>query len=239
MVVANMEEQIRVLIELQGVDGEIFDKKRILAGVPGRIKVLDDELSAKSEKLKALEEESKKIQLSHKEKEMELKTKEETIKKQQSQLYQIKTNQEYTALQKEIGSAKADASVLEEEIINLLDGVDEIKKNIAKERETLEAEKVKTQQEKKRIEEEKKAAEAECAGLNEKRAEFTGKVDKNILSKYERILHKKDGLAMVPIVSDCCGGCNMNLPPQVINEAKLKKDLTVCGNCARILYAKE
>jgi len=239
MVVTNMEEQIKMLIELQGLDAEIFNSKRILDEVPVRIKELDDELEAKSANIKALEEESKKIQVKHKEKEMELKTKEEDVKKHQVKLFQVKTNQEYTALEKEIGGVKADASVLEEEIINLLDQVEEIKKSVAKEREVLEVEKKKSEIEKNKIEEEKKAAEEKFNDLNNKRKEFAGKIDKNILAKYERILHKKDGLALVPIVSDSCGGCNMNLPPQVINEARLTKGLTVCGNCARILYAKD
>ncbi|MGB2705566.1 MAG: C4-type zinc ribbon domain-containing protein [Candidatus Omnitrophota bacterium] len=234
-----MIDTIKMLIELQELDSAIFDNKRLLDGIPERIKELDRILEEKSAKLKTLEEESKKLQVSHKEKEVELKTKEDTIKKHQAQLYQIKTNKEYAALEKEIGSAKADGSLLEEEIINLLDRIDEIKKNIAKERELLEEEKKKTDEEKKKIESEKKTSESEYNDLNSKRKEFTSKIDKAVLSKYERILHNKDGLAMVPIVDDACGGCNMNLPPQVINEAKLKKDLTVCGNCARILYAKD
>jgi len=235
----NMEEQIKMLIELQGLDTEIFNRNRILNEVPVRIKELDDELEAKSANMKALEEESKKIQVEHKKKEMELKTKEEDVKKHQVKLFQVKTNKEYTALEKEISEVKADASVLEEEIINLLDQVEEIKKSVAKEREVLEVEKKKSGIEKNKIEEEKKAAEKEFNDLNNKRKEFAEKIDKSILAKYERILHKTDGLALVPIVSDSCGGCNMNLPPQVINEARLAKGLTVCGNCARILYAKD
>ena len=103
----------------------------------------------------------------------------------------------------------------------------------------LESEKKKIQEEKIKIEEEKKAAESEYKSLNDKRKEFTEKIDKKTLAKYERILYKRAGLAMVPIVGDACDGCNMNLPPQVINEARMKKDLTFCGNCARILYAKD
>jgi len=164
--------------------------------------------------------------------------KEETIKKHQGQLYQVKTNQEYKALEKEIGSVKADVSLLEEEIINMLEKVDQIKKDVVKEKDMLEGEKKKIQEEKQKIEIEKKAAEEEFNNLNNMRKEFTEKIDKNTLSKYERILKNRDGLAMVPVIADACGGCNMNLPAQVINEAKLKKGLTLCGNCARILYSE-
>jgi len=234
-----MQDTIKMLIELQELDSAIFDVKRLLDGIPEKIKEMDRILEEKSANLKTLEEESKKLQVNHKQKEMELKTKEETIKKHQAQLYKIKTNQEYTALEKETGSVKADSSLLEEEIINILEKVDEIKKSIAEEKQVLEAEKKNVDEEKKKIWAEKKEAEAEYDNLNNKRKEFTSRIDKSVLSKYERILRNKNGLALVPIVGDTCGGCNMNLPPQVINEARLKKDLTFCGNCARILYVKE
>jgi len=236
MTMVNMEDQIKMLVELQELDTEIYDKKRLLDAIPERIKELDNSLEEKSINLKNLEEESKKLQVKRKEKETDLASKEETIKKYKTQLFQIKTNKEYTALEKEISSIKADNSVLEDEIIVLLDGVDEIKEKVSKEKEILEHEKGKVQDEKKKMEDEKKINEAEFNDLNNKRKEFVQKLDKNILSKYERILHNRDGLAMVPVIGGSCGGCNMNLPPQVINEAKLKKECIFCGNCARILY---
>jgi len=233
-----MQDTIKMLIELQGFDGVIFDRKRLLEEIPDKIREFDRMLEEKSSNLKALEEESKKLQVSHKEKEGDLKEKEEAIKKHQTKLYQVKTNPEFTALEKEIGSITADSSLLEEEIIMLLDRVDEIKKKVAKEKEILDGEKKKVDEEKEKIDLQRKAAEAEYNDLSGKRKEFASGIDKGVLAKYERILHKKDGLAMVPVVGGACGGCNMNLPPQVINEAQMKKTLTFCGNCARILYSE-
>ncbi|MBL7155611.1 MAG: hypothetical protein ISS90_00525 [Candidatus Omnitrophica bacterium] len=239
MVEINTEDQIKMLVELQEIDNEMYNKKRVLEAVPERIKELDAAVQVKSANLKNLEEESKKLQVKRKEKEVELQTKEETTKKYQAQLFQIKTNKEYAALEKEIAGIKADNSVLEEEIIILLDETDEIQKKISKEREIFEGEKKKAREEKTKLQDEKKTNEAEYNDLNNKRKEFVTGIDKKILAKYERILKKWDGLAMVPVVSGTCGGCNMNLPPQVINEAELRKDLIFCGNCSRILYSKE
>ena len=221
------------------LDSEIFDKKKILDSVPGKIKELDDVLEQKSAALKSYEDESKGLQVKRKEKEVELESKEQSIKKYQTQLYQIKTNKEYASLEKEIAGIRADNSVLEDDIITLLDKIEEIQKKITEEKKVLEEEKKRNDTEKKKIEEEKKKIEAEYNDLTGKRKEFVEKIDKSLLSKYERILQNKDGLAMVPIVNDSCGGCNMNLPPQVINEAKMKKTLIFCGNCARILYTEE
>ena len=234
-----MEDQIKMLIELQGLDAEIFGKKAVLDGFPEKMQELDSELERRSAGLKDLEEEFKKVHAKQKEREAELGSKEQSVKKYQTQLFQIKTNKEYTSLEKEIAGIKADSSVLEEEIIGLLDEADEVKKKIEKEKKLLEDEKKKIGEEKKKLEAERKEAEEQFNKLNNQRKEFASRIEKGILSKYERILHNRSGLAMVPIVEDACGGCNMNLPPQVINEARMKKDLLFCGNCARILYTKE
>lgn len=234
-----MEEQIKLLIELQGLDKEIFQREKILAAKPAEIKALDDAYKAREEEAKAKDADLKKLQVEHKNKEVELETREETIKKLQGQLYQIKTNREYTAMEKEINGARADCSVLEEDIINLLDKIDEADKAKQSRSDQLKTEKDKVEEEKKKISEETKKIEIELNGFKEQRKQLADKVDKTILSKYERILRNKDGLALVPIRNNACQGCYLDMPPQVINEIKMKKDLIFCESCARILYLEE
>jgi len=96
-----------------------------------------------------------------------------------------------------------------------------------------------TVQEKKKIEASSGEMEAALRKLSAERETLAQKVDKEYLSKYERILHSKDGLAMVSVEHDACGGCNINLPPQVINEIRMKEELIFCQSCARILYIEE
>ena len=236
MVVANMEEQIKMLLELQVLDLEIFSKKKILDEMPEAMKELDDLLELKSSNLKKLEEDLKALQLKRKEKETDLASKEASIKKYQGQLFQIKTNKEYTALENEIAVIKADNSLLEEDILKFFDDADSLGQEIDKEKELLVSEKTKTDEQKGAMASEIKKAEGEFNELRGKRQGFCDKIDKKILYRYERILENRNGRAMVPIVEGNCGGCHMNLPPQVINEVRLKKDLVFCGNCARILY---
>lgn len=235
----DITDEIKKLIELQEIDSEIFRIKRILDETPERIRQFDAIIKDKESIYKTSGDTLKKLELKNKEKEMELKIKEETIKKQQGQLFQIKTNKEYSALQREIESAKADNSIIEEEIIKLLDDIDAARKELEvnkkiyeNEKNAIEAEKKKMQDEKLKIEEELKIAES-------KRSEFVKGVDKTVLAKYEHILRGRNGLAIVPVIGDACSGCNMNLPPQVVNEAKLMNDLIFCGNCSRILYCRE
>lgn len=234
-----MEEQIKLLIELQGLDKEIFRLEKELALKPQEIKNLDDAFKAREEETKASDSDLKQLQVAHKDKEVQLQTKEESIKKLQTQLYQVKTNKEYTAMENEIKGARADCSVLEEEIINLLDKIDEAENRKKERSENLKIEQKKVEEEKKRVNGEAKKIEEELNGLKGQRKGLAEKVDKTILSKYERILYNKNGMALVPVRNDACQGCFLDLPPQVINEIKMKKDLIFCESCARILYLEE
>ncbi|MFA5146104.1 MAG: C4-type zinc ribbon domain-containing protein [Candidatus Omnitrophota bacterium] len=239
MAVINLEEQMKLLVELQALDTQILKMERELASIPDEIRNMDEEFKGKMDTLKALEDGLKTLQLKRKEKEVELETKEGSIKKLQIQLYQLKTNKEYTAMEQEIGRIKADNSLIEEDIIKIFDQVDAEQKKIAKEKEVIKAEEAVNNEKKKRRQEEAKVIGAETEKLKAGRAVLSSKVDKVILDKYEKIIKSKDGLAVVPVAHDTCQGCFRVLPPQVINEIRMKRDLILCDNCARILYSEE
>ena len=235
----NIAEQIKLLVELQELDKEIYRLNDIVESAPEEVKRMESDLESKKSAMQSAEEEVKKLQTQHKEKEVDLGTKEASIKKYQGQLYQVKTNKEYASLEKEIAGIKADNSILEDEILKSFDNIETGQKKLAEEKKKFEEEKIKTDSEKIKIEQGKKAAQAEIEKFISQRKTFTEKVDKGILEKYERVLKNRSGNAVVPVVNEAsCGGCNMNLPPQVVNEAKLKKDIVLCGNCARILYCE-
>jgi len=235
----NLAEEIKKLIELQKIDQEIFNIKRDLEMMPEQIAAFDAAVKEKESIFKSGEDKVKKLTLKRKEKEGQLGTKEEGIKKQQNQLFAVKTNQEYSALQKEIDSQKADKSVLEEEILILFDELEKADKEVIVQKGAFQQEKAKIEGEKKALQDKKSAMEQEVKKYETERLGYSGNVDKDVLSKYERILKARDGLAIVPVVGDSCGGCNMNLPPQVVNEARLKTGLVICGNCSRILYSND
>lgn len=233
------EDQIKLLVELQKLDTHIFKLKKELFDQPIFIKRLEDEYKLKEENLKKREEELKSLAVRRKERELELESKESGIKKLQTQLYSLKTNQEYQTMQKEIASQRADVSVIEEGIIKVLVQTDECTAAIAHEKEVLVQHKQQFAQEKAKVDARTKEIEADLSKLDSQRAEIAQKADKKLLSQYDRILHAKNGLALVRVIGNACGGCNINLPPQVINEVRLKEELIFCGSCARILYYDE
>jgi len=235
----NLEEQLKLLVELQGLDTQILKIRRDLESIPQELKKMDYAFEDKKSDLKKLEEALIALQMKRKEKEMDLESKEGSIKKFQSQLNQIKTNKEYAALNGEIGRTRADNSLIEEDILKIFDQMDVENRKIAKEKEFLKTEEVKLSEQKKKFDEEVSRIKAAAEGLCAQRAVLVVKIDKAALAKYDRIVKSKDGLAVVPVAGDSCQGCFRILPSQMIHEIRTKKELVCCGSCARILYLEE
>ena len=235
MVIA-INEQIKNLVELQKFDGEIYRLKTEIAVLPSRRKKMELDSEKKKAGLRAAEEQLKGIQLSQKQKEMDLQTREEKIKKLQGQLYQLKSNKEYTAMELEIKGLKADKSLLEEEILELLDRMDQVKTKVAQEKELFSADEKKAKEELEVLKKGEGEAQQKVSELQEKRKVHLPNIDVKLLVQYEKVLKSREGLALVPVRNNACSGCHMSLPPQVVNEIQLQDKLVVCESCARILY---
>lgn len=231
-----INEQIKILAQLQKVDVQIHELKKEFSTHPALLQKEEASFEKKKAGLKQAEDEHKALQMKQKEREIELQTKEEKIKKLQAQLYQLKSNKEYAAMELEIKGLKADNSLLEEEILHLLDDVDQAKAKCTKEKEVLAVEDKKLKEGMAAIQKKGEEISAVIAVLEEKRKSYTPNVDTKLLSQYEKILKNRDGIALVPVKNGSCGGCHIELPPQVVNEIQIQDKLIVCESCARILY---
>ena len=132
-----MAFDIELLKQLQLLDKEIYDLNEEQINIPLQIDALTGKVDEQTVHVKEAEERSQEVKMSLHKKELELKEKEETIQKYEGQLFQIKTNKEYTALQGEINNLKADNSILEEDIIKMLDAVQNVENALHEERERL------------------------------------------------------------------------------------------------------
>ena len=231
-----INEQIKILVELQKVDAQIYRLKKELAAYPDEQKRIDQSFEKKKTHAKTAEDELKALQAKQKQKEGDLASREDKISKLQAQLYQLKSNKEYSAMELEIKGHKADKSVLEEDILRLLDAVDQAKMALAKEKEVLSAEERKYREAGEALKTRAADIEKNVRELEERRKVFVPNVEARLLKQYERILKGLEGLALVPVVHNSCGGCHMELPPQVVNETQLHDKWIVCESCARILY---
>ena len=235
----NLKETLGLLYQLQEKDVKIFELKQNLTNLPKII----EEKQKKIADLKASFENKKaeyvRLNSLKKEKEALLSTKEAAIAKHTSDLNTIKANDMYKNCLLEIEKAKADKSVVEDEILQLMEDIDKEIVNLKKYEEDTKAKEAEINKEiadaKLTVDKAKENIEA----IEKERDEFSKTIDKNILSQYERIRESRNGQGIATIDGESCSGCNMVLRPQLIVQATKCKELVYCDNCSRILFNKK
>ncbi|MFH1397662.1 MAG: C4-type zinc ribbon domain-containing protein [Candidatus Omnitrophota bacterium] len=239
MVTKNLKEQLKTLIELQAIDSEIYILKADKEAKPGEIEALQAAFDDKKKILADCEKKSLDLARQKKDREIELGSKEEGIKKLQGQLYQLKTNNEYKTMLKQIDDAKADASVIEDKILEIMEGTDKARADLEQEKKKITEEEKVFILESKKIEDKIKEIDGRLARLDAQRRQVIPGIDKKILLQYERILVNREGLAIVWVEDNSCKGCNMSVPAQVINLIKMYERVITCEVCNRMLYIKD
>lgn len=235
----DLKSQIISLVKLQTVDSEIYALQAEKVRRPLEIKNLEALFEEKKQKLADLEKVSLDLQKQRKERELDLASKDDGLKKLQTQLYSLKTNKEYQAMLQQINDAKTDASVIEDKILQLFDQADKAKSDIDKEKQRLKEEEGVFFQEKNKIETRIKEIDDRLAQLQAQRQQVMPEIDPKIIAQYDRILANRDGLAIVSVKDNSCQGCNMFVPPQVINLIKMYERIITCEVCNRILYIED
>ena len=230
-----MNEQLRFLRELQDVDLELIaieaDKQRY----PVEINNLDEELASAREVFKKRAETIELLEKERRQKEGDLELEQERMKRAQSKLYEVKTNKEYQALLAEIEALKEINSQREIEILEIMDEIDELKREYVRtEKELLETER-KIGGEKKRIEENLGRVDGILASKKRKRTLVAKKISPELMALYKTLRERKRK-AVVPARYGACQGCNMKIPPQMFNEVQKSQDIIVCPSCNRILF---
>lgn len=231
-----IQSELEILKKAQGIDAELYKLLGLLEELPADRAAAKKELETEMERLKELDGTLKKRQLAQKEKEGTLAQKETNVKKMEGQLSQVKTNKEYAALQQEIASLKADNSLMEEEILRLFDEVEACREELTKEQVRVkEFEKVYLAKEQE-IGKREKEVQAQVQQLKSQKEESVTQLSPETKQLYNRIVEKKNGIALVPVAGEVCSGCQIRLRAQTINEVMMGKTLVLCDNCSRILY---
>lgn len=239
MAISNLKSQIVALVRLQELDSEIYALKNELANKPLELETIQKAFEAKKQNLATLEQKSLELQKSRKEKELELGTNEESIKRLQGQLYSLKTNKEFQVMLSQIQDAKADSSVIEEKILVLFEETDKIKKEVEQENFIVKEEEKLSGEERKKVDLRIKEIDQRLNVLDAQRKQAVPEVTAQMLAQYDRILQSRDGLAIVSVKDNSCGGCHMLVPAQVINLIKMYERIVTCEVCNRILYIQE
>ena len=232
----SVEEKLKALYDLQCVDSEI-DQLRIVRGeLPVEIQDLEDEIARLEARLEKFEEEKSTFKSDQKSKKVAIKNSEELIIRYKKQLENIKNNREFTSLTKELEFQELEIQLSEKKISEIKAKVlmkDEV---IASTTEIVNENKEDLEGKKSELAEITAETEKEEKVLIKKSKSSQKKIDDRLLSSYERIRGSvRNGLALVSVDRDACGGCFNKIPPQRQLDIKLHKKVIVCEHCGRIL----
>lgn len=231
-----MKEQLLLLIELQKAESEINKVNNKCRSLPEEIAKLEEELSVFEA---GLEEDRKKFegtQKAHREGEEKLKKGQDGLKKSKERLNDVKTNKEYQAVLKEIEASEQKNSEAEDQIIVLLEAVDHAKAEFKIKEKEMDAYQQRYGETRKKMEAELHSFDDVLQVCRSKSEMLRGKISPELLKKYEAIKTLHNTLAVVAVWKEVCGGCYMNLPPQLYIELQKSTELHTCPNCNRIIY---
>ena len=234
-----VEEKLQNLYELQRIDTEIDKIKTLRGELPLEVQDLEDEIAGLETRIENLKVELGELDKTSSTRKMDIKKAEEAIKKYSEQLDNVRNNREYDALSKEIEFQKLEIELQEKRI---------------REAQKAKAEKEALMEEsKKRYEDKVSDLEAKKGELNDiinethkdeeslqtKSEELAATIDERLLTAYRRIRsNARNGLAVVTVYRDACGGCFNKIPPQRQLDIRSRKKIIVCEYCGRILIDK-
>jgi predicted nucleic acid-binding Zn-ribbon protein len=236
----SVEEKLSGLVRLQKIDSKL-DEIRILKGeLPMEVSDLEDEIQGLHSRQTRIEEEINGITDFIEQRKNAIKDADALVKKYQKQTDAVKNNREYEAINKEIEMQELEGKLAEknirdanEELAKKAEMLEQTKKLIATKDSAL-------KQKKSELEKIIVDTEKEEKHHSKVSAEARKNIDERLLYSYDRIRKSyRNGLAVVPVERDACGGCFNAIPPQRQSEIRQHKKIIVCENCGRILVDDE
>jgi len=227
---------IEKLLVLQDRDRRIAQLKTERARIPEQVAAAEQRLKGESSHLDLLRDQAKHIEADRKKLEIDAESKRAQIAKYRSQLTQIKSNTEYQALLKEIAKVEEEIDEIETHELEIMERGDQLQPAVKTEQGTLKESMAKVEADRAELQKRAAMVEQELAQMQAERQKLAQEVESDALNRYERLMRSKNDFAVVPIRNGNCGGCHLNIPPQLAHNAKHGTDLTSCDYCGRILY---
>jgi uncharacterized protein len=224
------------LLVLQERDRQILQIQSELANLEPQRAMLTSMLSSAQSGLEAARNKLKLIEAERNKAELEVKTQKQLIEKYSLQQYQTKKNDEYRAFGQQIETCRKNISTQEDSQLEWMEKADAVQKELAAAAIVAKAAQADVESKIKNLAQREQNFNKELAQLQSDRAELAKAVDDNARVRYERLLKQKGDKAIVGVAHSVCGGCHMQLPPQVIISCQSESEPVLCPNCGRILY---
>ena len=234
----SMQEKILALYELQKIDSKIDEINKVKGELPLEVQDLEDEMAGMKTRIEHINAEIEELNTLSKQRKREVDQAKIMIGNYKEQQNNVRNNREFDAITKEIEYQELEIELAEKRLKEYASGV-KVKKAQLEEAEALSKERTADLGAKKA---ELEGIEAETAPLvAEYSVQADGvkeKIDERLLAAYERIRRNvRNGLAVVTVKRDACGGCFNRIPPQRQVDIRQGKKIIICEYCGRILVA--
>jgi uncharacterized protein len=236
----SIEEKLRQLYALQRIDTKIDEIEVLKGELPIEVSDLEDEITGLETRLKNLNDTVKDIEKEAQKFTAKISEGETLVKKYTKQLDDVKNNREFDALSKELEMQKLEIQLAEKKAREINEKVAAKNTVIKEAKEKLKAKKANLDVKKEELKSIIAKTEKEEKALRKSSSAAEALIDERLLKAYHRIRNNyRNGLALVAIERDACGGCFNQIPPQIQLEVSQRKKIIACEHCGRILVDSE
>ena len=213
-----MTNTSELLLKLQGLDYQLGELERSKDYLPDMIANLDGEIKAAKQSLADLKDQLEATKLEHRQLELRVKDKTADLEKLKSQMTHIKTNKEYDALSREIDNTKNDITESEDRIIEALDSIEQLGKDIGERTAEVEGVEKSNGEQLATIKVEIDSVGDKIKIKNGERQNILVRLDAPLVAVYERVRRGKGAGTVVAVRHGACSGCFKTHPPQLIHQ---------------------
>ncbi len=231
-----MKEKLKLLLELQNCDSRIGEILRKKSEGPARIQKLREGLEQIEKQNRESEERLDALRKERRAMEREVQELEGKIEKSEIKLSNIKSNKEYTAGLKEIEDLKSMKFSLEDQVIQRMEQIEGIEKDLRDRKKKKEEAAAETQRAVLSVQGEMKELDRRLEELQRQRPFLAERIEKDLLRTYTLLMERKGGQAVGAVVRGVCQVCHIGLPPQKFNDLLKGDSILTCPHCNRIIY---
>ena len=236
----SVEERLKTLYQLQTTLSEIDEKRALRGELPLEVEDLEDEIAGLTTRIEKIQNDIDEYQRAVAQKKGEIETAKASVERYKSQLNDVKNNREYDTLSKEIEFQTLEIELCNKKIKEANYKVEEKKAELEQNQTIIEDRRQALDMKKAELDEIMEETRAEEEKLKAKVKELEVKIEPRLLTSFKRIRkNARNGLGIVYVQRDACGGCFNKIPPQRQLDIKMHKKVIVCEYCGRILIDPE
>jgi hypothetical protein len=236
----SVEEKLKALYQLQTTLSGIDEKRALRGELPLEVQDLEDEIAGLTTRVEKIKTDIDEFKKAITQKKADITSAESSVERYKKQLDEVKNNREYDTLTKEIEFQSLEIELCNKKIKEALIKVEEKNADLAEAEALIKDRTAALKEKKEELDDIMQETRDEEEKLKNKASELEVTIEPRLLSSFKRIRkNSRNGLGIVYVQRDACGGCFNKIPPQRQLDIKMHKKVIVCEYCGRIMIDPE